>query len=247
MDFVVLGFGVGALAVLLGLAARDLGPMLRRVPRDGSVPWAVVTERVTWGRACRAGGLVVALAGAMLCVLTGAALLARASDDTGLFVVLGGVVAVLIVIAAWAIRYIMRRNEQPDRPTKGQRPTKKTRPYRSERLDRSTRSVAAGSRRREQSGSSEAVDARAGAAEERSGRDSAPASRRVADSPPMGALTVDAMGGFRRTPMAMPPLEDDPPIEAPTPNRDSRGEPPRRARNTGVRGARPSGDQRRNR
>jgi len=243
----VLGFGVGALAVLLGLAARDLGPMLRRVPREGSIPWAVVAERVTWGRACRAGGLVVAMGGAMLCVLTGAALLARSSDDTGMLVVLGGVVVLLLSIAAWAIRYRMSPSEQPDRPVRGQRPAKKIRPNRSERADRSARSEASGSRGRDGAGGPEAEDAQVGAAGERPGRVSVPAGHRVADAPPMGALTVDAMGGFRRAPVTTPTSEESAPVDAPTPNRDSRRRPMRRAGNDPSRGARPSGGQNRNR
>ncbi len=250
MDFVVLGFGVGALAVLLGLAARDLGPMVRRVPRDGSIPWSIVAERVTWGRACRAGGLVIALAGATLCVTTGAALLARASDGTGMLVVLGGVVVVLIAIAAWAIRYRMSPTEQPERAARNPRSKEKTRSSRSERADRSTRSAASGARRREESGRSKAVDAPPVASEEGSGRVSAPADRRVAESPPMGALTVDAMGGFRRAPVTMPPADETPPPEPPTPTRDARGsrrELTRPTRDGGARGGRKADGRDRNR
>ncbi|MBA3336897.1 MAG: hypothetical protein H0T49_04990 [Chloroflexia bacterium] len=107
MDFVVVGLGLGALAVLVGLALRDFGPRFRRFPLHPRVSRSQVRDAISWGRACRAGGLVLALAGGGLSLLTLVALFSRASDRSGgLIVACSGVVA-LCGIAAWA--YVFRR------------------------------------------------------------------------------------------------------------------------------------------
>ena len=119
MDFVVLGFGVGALLVLVGLGVRDLGPMLRRLPRPGlaDLPWSEVARRVAWGRACRAAGLVVTLAGAALCLVTLLVLVAGAGDGLGMGLVLGMLATTVLVSAGWALLFV--RQVQPERARTG--------------------------------------------------------------------------------------------------------------------------------
>lgn len=112
MDFVVLGFGIGALAVLVGLGIRDLGPMLRRVPRGerSDLPWSEVARRIGWGRACRAAGLVVTLSGAALCLLTLLVLIAGAGDGFGMGAVLGALAIALVVGGIWAALFVRPAN-----------------------------------------------------------------------------------------------------------------------------------------
>ena len=201
MDFVVVGLGIGAFAVLLGLAIRDVGPFFRRIPRDGSMAWAVVAERVAWGRRCRAAGLVVALSGAVLCLVTGISLLARVSDPTGMWIVLAALVVALIAIAAWAYRYqtIGRTPSMPatlDEPVVDDKPA--PRPAR--------KSALAGIRSSTPNLSRRNVDA----------EHAAPVDDVAA---PMGTLTVDATGAMRRTPLGAP---SEP---TPSPDRPSRSTP----------------------
>ncbi len=105
MDFVVVGFGLGALAVLLGLGLRDLGPWTRRVRQGRVLTWPEIAQRVAWGRRCRAGGLVVALAGGAIWLATLVALAAGAGDRTGLAMVLATVSLAAGGVFAWAIAY----------------------------------------------------------------------------------------------------------------------------------------------
>jgi hypothetical protein len=101
LDFVVLGFGLGALAVLIGLGVRDLGPLLRRVRRDADLAWSEVARRVAWGRACRALGLLAALGGAAVCSLTLLALMFGASDGTGMTLVVLTLLVVALLLGTW--------------------------------------------------------------------------------------------------------------------------------------------------
>lgn len=115
MDFVVVGFGLGALAVVLGLALRDLGPRLRPVHRNAPLPWAEIGRRLAWARICRSAGLVGAFAGGGILAFTLAGLVGRAGDRTGnLLLLLAGLFAA-VGIAAWAGAYAWRR-AHPRRP-----------------------------------------------------------------------------------------------------------------------------------
>jgi len=201
LDFVVVGLGIGALAVLLGLAIRDLGPFFRRIPRDGEMPWSEVAERVAWGRRCRAAGLVVAIAGAALCLITGVSLLSRVSDSTGMWIVLGALGLAILAIAAWAVRYQML-GRAPSAPSSMNETVEESKP--SQRPAR--KSALAGinkgkpnlSRRTAAAETAEpAEDDRAVVRQQ--GRQAA------SDvAAPMGALTVDASGAMRRTPIGVP-------------------------------------------
>ncbi len=109
VDFVVLGLGIGALTVLLGLALRNLAPKARRIRQGQLMLWTEVRRRLAWGRACRAAGRVLALAGGFLCFATLAALFARASDNAGALVVLFASAAALLASAGWALIYARRQ------------------------------------------------------------------------------------------------------------------------------------------
>jgi hypothetical protein len=114
VDFVVVGFGIGALGVVLGFLVRDVGPWLRRVPRGGGLGRGDVARRVAWARACRAGGSVLALAGGAVCAVALLALLGGAGDRAGLVAVLVALGLALLAMLAWAGAYV-RRNPRPRR------------------------------------------------------------------------------------------------------------------------------------
>jgi len=119
VDFVVVGFGVGALGVVLGLLARDIGPWFRRVPSGRALPGAELARRVAWGRRCRAGGAVVAIAGGAVCAATIVALLAGVGDGAGLAAVLLTLVGALLAVAGWAAAGAERWRElATPRPTR---------------------------------------------------------------------------------------------------------------------------------
>src|SRR5688572_17613880 len=91
---------------------RDLGPLLRRVPRGGpdDMPWSGVAARVGWGRVCRAAGLLVTLGGAAVCLVTLVVLVAGAGDGFGMGLVLAALVLTLLVGAAWAALFARQAN-----------------------------------------------------------------------------------------------------------------------------------------
>lgn len=122
MDFVVVGFGIGAVLVLLGLAARDIGPRLRHIDRLRAVPSDLLGRRVAWGRVCRTGGRLLALAGTSLCLLTVGAVVGRLSDRRGSMLVLGGLVVVTIAMVAWSMVYAGRYHPRPVRRPAPARP-----------------------------------------------------------------------------------------------------------------------------
>jgi hypothetical protein len=94
VDFVVAGFGLGAVAVLLGFAIMDLGPLLRRGRSADS------TSYQAWIALCREIGNALVLGGVAVCLSTVAALALGLSDANGTRLVLGvGLVALLGAIA----------------------------------------------------------------------------------------------------------------------------------------------------
>lgn len=102
MDFVVLGFGFGALSVVVGLLARLWSPWVQRIPHDVEIKRFELTRRVKRGRVCRAAGGVVAIAGATILVATVASLLLGAGDQTGLIVILVLLGLEILACLAWA-------------------------------------------------------------------------------------------------------------------------------------------------
>ena len=113
MDFVVVGFGFGALGVLLGLVLRDALLWRWLIPRNRELPVRELRRRVAWRRAGRTGGGVVALASAGVGGVAMVTLLAGASDRTGLLVVFAALTAALIAVAAWAAAYVHRYHNRP--------------------------------------------------------------------------------------------------------------------------------------
>lgn len=216
MDFVVVGLGLGAFAVLLGLAVRDLGPLFRRIPRDGALPWTEVAERVAWGRRCRAAGLVVAIAGAAVCLITGIALLARVSDSAGMWTVVVALVGALLAVVAWAVRYQSHGTALSTFQGDVEGPTEEgpsgSRPAR--------RSALAGIKSSRPKLSRRAAGTDAVSASDDDREVARPTERRGAtgDSAPMGALTVDSSGAMRRTQVGIP---SDPASPAPRASRST--------------------------
>ena len=112
MDFVVVGFGLGGLSVLLGLGLRDLMPWFWRVRAERERIPSEVARRVARGRGSRAGGLVVALSGGAICFVTLLLLLAGVGDRTGLLIVSATVTFGALTAAGWLYAYI--RFAHPD-------------------------------------------------------------------------------------------------------------------------------------
>jgi len=115
VDFVVVGFGLGALAVLLGFALRDVGARWSRV-RDGTVlPAGALARRVARGRACRAGGRALAVGGGAACGATLVALLAGVGDRTGATLVLAVLLLAFAALLVWSFAYAHRYHPRPRR------------------------------------------------------------------------------------------------------------------------------------
>ena len=113
VDFVVVGFGVGALGVLLGLLARDAGSWHWPRPAAGDASTASIARRIAAGRASRAGGRVLALGGAVTCLATLLALLLRLSDRAGALLVLAALVLATAGAIVWAAVYSHRYHPRP--------------------------------------------------------------------------------------------------------------------------------------
>ncbi len=105
MDFVLLGFGVGALLILTGRAVRAYGPRYRRQQLDTAVPFATFSAGLTWRRICRGGGLVATFAGVFLCLLTLFLLVAGVSDRSGMVIVVFSLLGTLIAVGIWALLF----------------------------------------------------------------------------------------------------------------------------------------------
>ncbi len=116
MDFVVVGFGLGALGLLLGLLLREAGAWWWRVRTNLERPAAEVVQRIAYSRACRAGGRMLTIGGAAACGMTLLALLAGLSDRAGASVVVGSLTVIGFAIGAWAIAYAHRYHPRPARP-----------------------------------------------------------------------------------------------------------------------------------
>ena len=228
MDFVVVGLGIGALAVLLGLAIRDLGPFFRRIPRDGSIPWSEVAERVAWGRRCRAAGLVVAIAGAALCLITGVSLLARTADSTGMWIVLASLGLAVLAIAAWAFRYSTLDRTPVVPSSHAETVEESNTPERPAR-----KSALAGIRSSRPNLNRRTSDAEPASQAERDHADMRQPSRQAStdSGAPVGALTVDASGAMRRTPIGVPSEQANPTARPQQPAPASNQAPARGQRN----------------
>jgi hypothetical protein len=113
VDFVVVGLGVGALAVLLGLIIRDSGGRWWSIRGDRALPPAEADRRLAIGRACRAGGLVLGVAGGVILAVTATALVLGFSDRVGAILVMAAVAATVLGGVAWALLYTHRHHPRP--------------------------------------------------------------------------------------------------------------------------------------
>lgn len=113
MDFVVVGFGLGALVLLIGLAVRDLAPRLSGQPNPETADSAgdppTHPRRFTlakdapavWRRACRALGQVIMAGGGVIVIATILGIVGQFDDESGARVVLA---AALLAIGAIVLR-----------------------------------------------------------------------------------------------------------------------------------------------
>ncbi len=122
MDFVVVGLGLGALGVLLGLTLRDAAAWRWRVRADRTLAAGEVAARVAAARACRAGGRLLALGGAGVCLTTLLAILFRVSDRAGAALVLALLIVVTAGAIAWSAVYAHRYHPRPVRVRGASRP-----------------------------------------------------------------------------------------------------------------------------
>lgn len=92
MDFVVAGFGLGAVLMLVGFAVRDLGPLRYRAQQDDAV------ARRLWSDLCRRVGAMIVTGGFATCLVTLVLLLAGVGDKTGALLVIA--VSALAVVGS---------------------------------------------------------------------------------------------------------------------------------------------------
>lgn len=129
VDFVVAGFGLGAVLMLVGFAVRDVGPLRNRSRQDDAVSaWQ-------WSALCRRVGAMIVTGGFAVCLVTLLLLVVDVSDDTGAVLVAmvsaaavigSGVGSVLTIRrfaeeqAAWSYRRtgrVARRVAEPEYET----------------------------------------------------------------------------------------------------------------------------------
>ncbi len=118
----MVGLGVGALAILLGLTMRDAAARWRPVRPDQPLPPARIARRMAIGRAGRAGGLVLCLAGAAIAVVTLIALVLGLSDRVGAILVMVVISVAVLGGIAWGITYTHRYHPRPLPVAPGRRP-----------------------------------------------------------------------------------------------------------------------------
>jgi hypothetical protein len=105
VDFVVAGFGLGAVMMLIGFAVRDLGPLrYRRSEDDPATTWQWSALSHTVGRAIVAGGFAV-------CLVTLVMLVIGAGDDTGARMVASIAAVAVIGSGVWSVFAIRRFTE----------------------------------------------------------------------------------------------------------------------------------------
>lgn len=102
MDFVVAGFGVGAILMLLGFAVRDLGPLRYRSVSE------LLPIHDEWLAMCRSVGTVFVIGGLVVCLATLVSLLAGAGDRTGSRSVMAVVAMATIACGVWSVMAIRR-------------------------------------------------------------------------------------------------------------------------------------------
>jgi hypothetical protein len=101
VDFVIVGFGLGSLFLLLGIAARDLGPRLMAKPQPASSlsadPSVQLTPKVElWRRLTPLAGPTIMIGGAVIVLATIAGIFLQLSDSEGSRLVLGAFVIAVV-------------------------------------------------------------------------------------------------------------------------------------------------------
>lgn len=89
VDFVVVGFGLGAIGVLLGLALRDRGRSWCRARAARAVAAGAFEQWLVRARRCGDAGATLLLAGLAICIATMLALIANVGDAAGFALTLG--------------------------------------------------------------------------------------------------------------------------------------------------------------
>jgi hypothetical protein len=114
VDFVVAGFGLGAVLMLVGFAVRDVGPLRNRSRQDDDVSvWQ-------WTELFRIVGTMIVSGGFAVCLVTLLLLAAGVSDATGALLV--AVVAAAAVIGSGVGSVLMIRRFAEERATWSFRP-----------------------------------------------------------------------------------------------------------------------------
>jgi hypothetical protein len=102
VDFVVFGFGLGAILMLVGFALRDLGPWLFGSTREESaLPEFEGAKTTIRKQTLSSIGNAISVGGAGIAVVTFSALLAKTDDDLGSIVVGMSLVLATVGVAAW--------------------------------------------------------------------------------------------------------------------------------------------------
>lgn len=122
MDFVVVGLGVGALAVLLGLTIRELGSRWWSLAPGVPLSSPDQVRRLAIGRVSRAGGSVLSLAGVLILIATIVAIGLGLPDRTGAIVVMAVVTVAVLGTVAWGAIYAFRHHPPAARPARRPRP-----------------------------------------------------------------------------------------------------------------------------
>jgi hypothetical protein len=111
VDFVVAGFGLGAVLMLVGFAVRDLGPLRYRSQADGDV------AARQWSDLCRHVGTLIVTGGFAICLATLLLLSVGVGDDTGAVLVVLVAAAAVIGSGAGSMvtirRYVEERVKRP--------------------------------------------------------------------------------------------------------------------------------------
>ncbi|MGH2562222.1 MAG: hypothetical protein ACRDJH_24450 [Thermomicrobiales bacterium] len=115
MDFVVVGFGLGAFIVLVGIAVRDLVPRLRRPdspePSGDRIPGIYSIQHLTierWAAACQIAGQSIMLGGGAIILAAIGGIAAGLDNGDGARLVLA---VALVAIGGFAVRFGMLANE----------------------------------------------------------------------------------------------------------------------------------------
>jgi hypothetical protein len=122
VDFVVVGLGVGALAILLGLTIREVGSRWWSIQPDAPLSSPEQARRLAIGRAGRSGGTVLSLAGTFILIATIAAIALNLPDRTGAIVVMAVVTIAVLGTVVWGAVYARRSHPRSAHRTRRPRP-----------------------------------------------------------------------------------------------------------------------------